>query len=113
MKAVILVGGEATRLRPLTCNIPKAMVPVLNTPFLEHVIRHLGRHQIRDIVLAEGPLAQPIESYLGDGSQLGCIGRDRRPKSLEDRSLNLCRCVRHRSPLRLGTQCHRTSGPGW
>ena len=71
MKAVILVGGEATRLRPLTCNIPKAMVPVLNTPFLEHVIRHLGRHQIRDIVLAIGPLAQPIESYLGDGSQLG------------------------------------------
>ena len=71
MKAVILVGGEATRLRPLTCNIPKAMVPVLNTPFLEHVIRHLGSHQIRDIVLAEGPLARPIESYLGDGSQLG------------------------------------------
>jgi mannose-1-phosphate guanylyltransferase len=71
MKAVILVGGEATRLRPLTCNIPKAMVPVLNTPFLEHVIRHLGRHQIRDIVLAIGPLARPIESYLGDGSQLG------------------------------------------
>ncbi|MFC1987102.1 sugar phosphate nucleotidyltransferase [Chloroflexota bacterium] len=71
MKAVILVGGEATRLRPLTCNIPKAMVPVLNTPFLEHVIRHLSRHQVKDIILAQGHLAQPIESYLGDGSQLG------------------------------------------
>jgi len=71
MKALILVGGEGTRLRPLTCNTPKAMVPVLNTPFLEHVIRHLGKHQVKDIVLAQGHLAQPIESYLGDGSRLG------------------------------------------
>ena len=71
MKAIILVGGEATRLRPLTCNIPKALVPVLNTPFLEHVIRHLGQHQIKDIVLALGHLAQPIKSYFGDGSRLG------------------------------------------
>ncbi len=71
MKAVILMGGRATRLLPLTCNIPKAMVPVLNTPFLEHVIRHLSRHQIKEIILALGHLAQPIEDYLGDGSQLG------------------------------------------
>jgi len=71
MKAVILVGGEATRLLPLTCNTPKAMVPVLNIPFLEHVIRYLSKHQIKDIILAQGYLAQPIESYLGDGSQLG------------------------------------------
>ncbi len=71
MKAVILVGGEATRLLPLTCNTPKAMVPVLNIPFLEHVIRYLSKHRIEDIILAQGYLAQPIESYLGDGSQLG------------------------------------------
>ena len=71
MKAVILVGGEATRLHPLTCNIPKAMVPVLNTPFLDHVIRYLSRHQIEDIILAQGRLSQPIESYFGDGSQFG------------------------------------------
>ena len=71
MKAVILVGGKATRLEPLTSNIPKAIVPVLNTPFLEHVIRYLARHQIKDIILAQGHLAQPIESYLGDGSQFG------------------------------------------
>ncbi len=71
MKAVILVGGKATRLRPLTCNIPKAMIPVLNIPFLEHVIRYLSSHQIKDIILAQGHLAQPIESYLGDGSQFG------------------------------------------
>ena len=71
MKAVILVGGQATRLLPLTCNTPKAMVPVLNIPFLEYVIRYLSKHQIKDIILAQGYLAQPIEDYLGDGSQLG------------------------------------------
>jgi len=71
MKAVILVGGQATRLLPLTCNTPKAMIPVLNIPFLEHVIRHLSKHQIKDIILAQGYLAQPIEDYLDDGSQLG------------------------------------------
>jgi mannose-1-phosphate guanylyltransferase len=71
MKAVILVGGKATRLLPLTCNTPKAMVPVLNKPFLEYVIRHLSRHGIKEIVLAQGHLAQSIEDYLGDGTQFG------------------------------------------
>jgi len=71
MKAVILVGGQATRLLPLTCNIPKALIPVLNIPFLEHVIHHLSKHQIKDIILAQGHLAQSIESYFGDGSRLG------------------------------------------
>ena len=69
MKAVILVGGEGTRLRPLTCNLPKAMVPVLNIPFLECVLRYLCKHQIKDIILAQGFLSQPINKYFGDGSQ--------------------------------------------
>jgi len=71
MKAVILVGGEGTRLQPLTCNTPKALVPVLNIPFLEHVIRHLSKHGVKDVVLTIGHLAEPIESYFGDGSRLG------------------------------------------
>ena len=71
MKVVILVGGEATRLLPLTCNTPKVMVPVLNTPFLEHVIHYLSQHQIRDIILAQRHLSQPIKSYFGNGSQFG------------------------------------------
>ena len=71
MKAVILVGGQATRLLPLTCNTPKALIPVLNIPFLEHVIHHLSEHRIKDIILTQGHLARSIESYLGDGSQLG------------------------------------------
>jgi len=71
MKAVILVGGEATRLRPLTYNTPKALVPVLNTPFIEHVIRYLSSHQIKDIIMTQSQFAQPIRSYLGNGSQFG------------------------------------------
>jgi mannose-1-phosphate guanylyltransferase len=71
MKAVILVGGEATRLRPLTCNTPKAMVPVLNTPFLEHVIHYLNQHQVTEIVLALSQRQQFIEDYFGDGTQFG------------------------------------------
>ena len=71
MKAVILVGGQGTRLRPLTANTPKAMVPVLNKPFLEYVIGHLVRHNIRDIILAQGHLAQPIEDHFGNGRRFG------------------------------------------
>ena len=71
MKAVILAGGQATRLLPLTCNIPKVMVPVLNIPFLEHIICYLREHQIKHITLAHSRLTQPIESYFGDGSQFG------------------------------------------
>jgi len=71
MKAIILTGGEATRLRPLTCNTPKAMVPVLNTPFLEHVILHLIQHQVREIILTLSQSQQPIKRYFRDGSQFG------------------------------------------
>jgi mannose-1-phosphate guanylyltransferase len=71
MQALLLVGGEATRLRPLTCNMPKAMVPVLNIPFLEHVIRYLGRHGINDIVLAQGHLPKLMDDYFQDGKRFG------------------------------------------
>ena len=46
MKAVILVGGKGTRLRPLTYNIPKAMVPILNRPFLEYLLGYLKRYGV-------------------------------------------------------------------
>jgi mannose-1-phosphate guanylyltransferase len=71
MKAVILVGGEATRLRPLTCNTPKIMVPVLNRPFFEHLVGYLKAHNIIDIVLAVGKAPEQIQDYFGDGSKLG------------------------------------------
>ena len=71
MKAVILSGGLGTRLRPLTINTPKTMVPVLNIPFLEYAIRRLIKHNVREVVLALNYLPQPIEDYFGNGSRFG------------------------------------------
>jgi len=69
MKAVILAGGEATRLRPLTCNTPKIMVPVLNRPFLEHLVGYLKKHNIVDIILAVGKSPEQVQDYFDDGSK--------------------------------------------
>ncbi|HEX6777198.1 MAG TPA: NDP-sugar synthase [Ktedonobacterales bacterium] len=71
MKAVILVGGEGTRLRPLTIHRPKPMQPVANRPFIEHVFRHLKAHGITDIILSICYLPDVIQDYFGDGSDLG------------------------------------------
>jgi mannose-1-phosphate guanylyltransferase len=71
LQALILVGGEATRLRPLTLNVPKAMVPVLNLPFLQHVISYLKGHGIAEVVLAQGHLSRPMIDYFQDGSRFG------------------------------------------
>lgn len=71
MKAVILVGGEGTRLRPLTYTTVKAMVPVLNKPFIEYIIRYLSNHNIKEIILALGYKPDCITDYFGDASRLG------------------------------------------
>ncbi|SJZ41918.1 sugar phosphate nucleotidyltransferase [Selenihalanaerobacter shriftii] len=71
MKAVIMAGGKGTRLRPLTCDCPKPMVPIMNKPVMEHIIELLKRHQIRDIAVTTFYLPQVIEDYFGDGSELG------------------------------------------
>lgn len=71
MKAVILAGGKGTRLRPVTCELPKPMVPVLNIPLMEHLILLLKKHGIRDIGVTLMYLPQKIKSYFGDGSKWG------------------------------------------
>ncbi|RJO62484.1 MAG: NDP-sugar synthase [Dehalococcoidia bacterium] len=71
MKAVILAGGLGTRLRPLTYNTPKSLVPVLNRPFLEHVLLWLKKHGVDEAILALSHLAPPVEDCFGDGSRLG------------------------------------------
>ncbi|MFC1930794.1 sugar phosphate nucleotidyltransferase [Chloroflexota bacterium] len=71
LKAVILVGGEGTRLRPLTYIMPKSMVPVLNHPFLEHTIAYLKQYGVKQIILALSYYPEAIRDYFGDGSNLG------------------------------------------
>jgi dTDP-glucose pyrophosphorylase len=50
MRAVLMAGGSGTRLRPLTCDLPKPMVPILNRPIAEHIINLLKRHQIYEVI---------------------------------------------------------------
>jgi len=71
VKAVVLVGGEGTRLRPLTYITVKAMVPVLNKPFIEYIIRHLSHHNISEIILAIGYQPDRITEYFTDENLLG------------------------------------------
>lgn len=71
MKAVVMAGGEGTRLRPLTCYHPKPMVPVVNRPVVEHIIELLRNHGITEIILTLHYLAEEVVTYLGDGSDFG------------------------------------------
>ncbi len=71
MKAVILVGGEGTRLRPLTVDTPKPMLPLVNVPFIEYVIRLLKKHGVDEVILSAGYLPAAFDDHLGDGSDLG------------------------------------------
>lgn len=71
MKAVIMAGGEGTRLRPLTSNAPKPMLPIANKPMMEHVIELLKRHGFDEIVVTVAFLANNIKTYFGDGSEFG------------------------------------------
>ena len=71
MKAVILAGGEGTRLRPLTSNQPKPMMPLVNRPMMEHIVALLARHGFDDIVVTVAYLANQIRTYFGDGSDYG------------------------------------------
>jgi mannose-1-phosphate guanylyltransferase/phosphomannomutase len=70
MKAVIMAGGEGTRLRPLTSNQPKPMLPMANRPMMEHVVHLLRRHGMTDIVVTVAFMANTIRTYFGDGSEL-------------------------------------------
>jgi len=91
MKAIILVGGEGTRLRPLTYSVVKPMVPVANRPFIEHVIRKLALHGIDEIVLAMGYKPDSIYAYFKDGRGLDV----KLTYSLEERPLGTAGAVKH------------------
>src|SRR3954452_3787769 len=71
MRAVVMAGGEGTRLRPLTSNQPKPMVPIVGKPCMEHILELLRDHGMRDVVVTLAFLPQAIRSYFGDGEALG------------------------------------------
>ncbi|MDG6925887.1 MAG: NDP-sugar synthase [Nitrososphaerota archaeon] len=71
MKAVVLAGGEGTRLRPLTLTRPKPMIPLGPEPAIHYVLSQLSREGFREIVMVTGYLRNQIMEYLGDGSNLG------------------------------------------
>jgi len=91
MKAIILVGGEGTRLRPLTYSIVKSMVPVLNRPFMEHVIRKLAKHGIEEAVLAMGYKPDSIYEYFKNVTGLDV----KLTYSLEENPLGTAGAVKH------------------
>ena len=66
-----MAGGEGSRLRPLTSNMPKPLVPVAGRPIKEHILLHLRRHQLRDVVATVQYLGASIRNYFGDGSEQG------------------------------------------
>ncbi len=71
MRAVVMAGGEGTRLRPLTSNQPKPMVPIVGKPCMEHILELLREHGFQDVVITVAFLPQAIRSYFGDGEALG------------------------------------------
>ena len=71
MRAVILAGGKGSRLAPYTTVLPKPLMPIVDTPILEIVLKQLKSSGFDDVVLAVGHLASLIKTYFGDGSELG------------------------------------------
>jgi mannose-1-phosphate guanylyltransferase len=71
LQALILAGGEATRLRPLTSSVPKPVVPLAGRPFITYMIEWLRGHGVDDVILSCGFMADGVRAVLGDGEALG------------------------------------------
>jgi mannose-1-phosphate guanylyltransferase/phosphomannomutase len=71
MRAVVMAGGEGTRLRPLTSNQPKPMVPIVGKPCMEHILELLREHGFEDVTVTTAFMPQAIRTYFGDGESLG------------------------------------------
>jgi mannose-1-phosphate guanylyltransferase / phosphomannomutase len=71
MRAVVMAGGEGSRLRPLTSRLPKPLAPIANKPVMHHIVDLLRRHGITEIIATLHYLADEVEAYFGDGEDLG------------------------------------------
>ncbi len=98
MKAVMLVGGFGTRLRPLTLDVKKELMPVANRPFLEHALAHLAKHGVEEAILTAGYLAEALETFpseLAHGVKLTVVK--------EEEPLDTCGAVKNVEDLLDGT----------
>lgn len=96
MRAVLMAGGSGTRLRPLTCDLPKPMVPILNRPIAEHIINLLKRHNITEIIATLHYLPDVMQEYFHNGQQFGV----QMTYSIEeDQPLGTAGCVKNISEL--------------
>ncbi len=75
MQCVILAGGLATRMRPLTETIPKALIPVAGVPFIDHQLAWLARHGVTSVVLSIGYRGDMLADHVGDGRRFGLAVR--------------------------------------
>src|ERR1700749_1411783 len=71
MQAIVLVGGEGTRLRPLTDRVPKPAITLVDRPFLAYMVEWLGTHGVTEVVLACGFLPDRLREALGEGEHEG------------------------------------------
>ena len=71
LKGMILAAGQGTRVRPLTKDLPKPMIPILGKPVMEYLIEHLARHGVREIMVNVAHLNSKIEQYFGNGQRWG------------------------------------------
>jgi glucose-1-phosphate thymidylyltransferase len=90
MKALVLSGGSGTRLRPFSHSMPKQLIPVANTPVLEHVLANIRELGVTEVGVVVGDRAREISQVLGDGSRLGV----RLTYLRQARPLGLAHCVR-------------------
>ncbi len=95
MKAVVMAGGEGSRLRPLTLERPKPMLPVVNRPVLGHILHLLKQHGIVDVILALQYQPAQIQDFFGDGKALGVNIQ----YIVEESPLGTAGCVKNAQPL--------------
>ena len=96
MRAVLMAGGSGTRLRPLTCDLPKPMVPILNRPIAEHIVNLLKRHDIKEIIATLHYLPDVMRDYFQDGKDFGV---QMTYAVEEDQPLGTAGCVKNISEL--------------
>ncbi|MGB7444750.1 MAG: mannose-1-phosphate guanyltransferase [Coleofasciculaceae cyanobacterium] len=96
MRAVLMAGGSGTRLRPLTCDLAKPMVPILNRPIAEHIINLLKRHGITEVAATLYYLPDIMRDYFQDGSDFGV---QMTYAVEEDQPLGTAGCVKNISEL--------------